>query len=79
MENGNQKILKKRIDKIAPYTYAMILQQIKDATGYQLSEECNALFFQLIKQIQNECNCLKCDELTDCHIIEEGFNRGKNK
>lgn len=49
MENGNQKILKKRIDKIAPYTYAMILQQIKDAIGYQLSDECNALFFQLIK------------------------------
>lgn len=49
MENGNQKILKKRIDKIAPYTYAMILQQIKDATGYQLSEECNALFFSIDK------------------------------
>ena len=51
MENGNQKILKKRIDKIAPYAYTVILQQIKDATGYQLSEECNDLFFQLIKQI----------------------------
>lgn len=75
MEKSNHKILKKRIDKIAPYTYAMILQQIKDAIGYQLSEECNALFFQLIKQIQNECNCLKCDELIDCYIIEEGFNR----
>ena len=79
MENSNQKILKKRIDKIAPYAYTVILQQIKDATGYQLSEECNALFFQLIKQIQDECDCLKCDELTDCYIIEEGFNRGKNK
>ncbi len=48
MENSNHKILKK-IDKIAPYTYAMILQQIKDAISYQLSEECNALFFSIDK------------------------------
>ena len=79
MEKSNHKILKKRIDKIAPYAYTVILQQIKDAIGYQLSEECNDLFFQLIKQIQDECDCLKCDELTDCYIIQEGFNYNKNK
>lgn len=78
MEKSNHKILRKRIDKFVPYIYTIILEQIRSTIKTAMSEECDDLFFQLIEKIQDETDCLKCDELTACYLVEEGFNWSKD-
>lgn len=74
MEKDNHKILKKRIDNYVLYAYLDMLEGVKSSIDLKLSEKSNKLFFQLIQSIYDDIGCLKCDELTACYIIEEGFN-----
>lgn len=74
MEKDNRKILTKRIDNYGLYFYATILDDIKAFINPMLSNECNDLFIQLMQKIYDELECLKCDEITACYIVEEGYS-----
>lgn len=72
----NHKLLTKRIDNYSLYVFADLFDDLKSAYGTEngLSEKSQNLIHQLSESLHNDVGHLKCDEVTDWYIIEEGFN-----
>ena len=70
----HHKIITKRIDNYALYAYYDVLDDIRYQIDGLLSPKSRDLFLQLTTGIYDEIGHLQCNELTDCYIIEEGFN-----
>ena len=74
MKNTNKMEVSKIIDNYALYLYADVFDDLKTLLDGLVSEGTAELLCNCSKAIRNEVGHLKCDELTDCKVIEYGYN-----
>lgn len=74
--NKKKRRLEKRIYNYRLYVCANLFDVLMGELYNEedLSENTRNLFYQLSLSLHKDVGHLKCDELDDCYIVEEGYD-----
>ena len=73
----NKEYVQKKIEKYSAYMLQEIFAIIWNAkfNASQLSATTIRKYNELMESLNHDANHIKCYEITDIYIVEEGFNR----